>query len=351
MTRICLLLAAALLWCSHDLFLKSDSYFLPPDTEVVLRLFNGSYDNSENTVARDRMVDVSVVSGGRRTRLDTTQWSDRETETQLRLSTGAAGTYVVGVSTRARNIELSAEKFNAYLEHDGLPDVLAQRERDGTLDQAAVESYAKHVKTLLQVGERRSDDWQTVLGYPVEFVPQANPYALSPGEELTVRLLANGRALADQAVYLGAPDAHTHGHAHDHDGGHSHDAEDGHTHATTTALRTDADGRVRFSVPTAGAYYLRTIRMTAADTPGLTHVSNWATLTFAVGDAGVAAHSHDHADHSHDHGHASEGSHTHADGTTHSHDGAHSHGVPAYAYWVGSLLFIGALFVYFNRRS
>ena len=350
------LLFAAVLLCSHDLFLQLDDYFLPVQTEVTLRLINGSYSRSENTVARNRMRDVSLVSGGHRLRLDTTQWSERDNETLLRLTTGAPGTYVAGVSTKARPIELTAKKFNDYLDHDGLPDMLAQRKRNGTFDQDAVESYAKHVKTLFQVGDTRTDDWQTVLGYPIEFVPLANPYALAPGATLPVRLLFNGRPLADQAVYLGVPEA-SHGHEH----GHSHADEDAHSHGATTAFRTDARGEVQVEFPAAGNYFLRTIYMTTTDKPGLTHESNWATLTFAVGDETATAGAHSHTDgtsHTHSDAHTHDGTththgepHTHADGTTHTHDEAHSHGIPGYAYGIASLLLVGLLFLYFNRRT
>ena len=365
MLRLSLLLVAALLLCSHDLFLKLDEFFLPANEAVTLRLFNGTYASSENTVARDRMLDVSLVSGGQRTRLDTTQWSDRGTESQLRLTTGAPGTYVVGVSTRARTIALAADKFNDYLAHDGLPEVLAKRARTGALNDDAVESYAKHVKSIFQVGDQTSADWRTVLGYPIEFVPRVNPYALQPGDDMVVQLLVAGSPLPNQAVYLGAPEGadHDHGHDHDHEHDHDHDtaAADAHEHPTTVTLLTDAEGIVRFPVKSAGAHYLRTIRMQESDAADLTHVSNWATLTFGIGANGLTAtaeaHGHSHAgdDHTHEHGeehtHDHGEAHTHADGTTHTHSAEHTHGIPGYAYGIASLLLVGLLFLYFNRRA
>ncbi|MEO0875726.1 MAG: DUF4198 domain-containing protein, partial [Bacteroidota bacterium] len=36
------------------------------------------------------------------------------------------------------------------------------------------------------------DGWQTVLGYPIEFVPLNNPYHLHAGEALNARLLWQG---------------------------------------------------------------------------------------------------------------------------------------------------------------
>ncbi|MEM6300067.1 MAG: DUF4198 domain-containing protein, partial [Bacteroidota bacterium] len=167
-----------------------DTYFLQPNQEATLSLYNGTFESSENIISRDRMLDASFVSHGQRVPIDSNQWKDQDsTITQLTFNTGKAGTYVAGVSTRARNIELSAEKFNDYLKHDGVLDMLEYRTNNDLLAQNAVESYQKHVKAIYQVGDTKTDDWKTVLGYPIEFVPKANPYEKYSGEKLEVQLL------------------------------------------------------------------------------------------------------------------------------------------------------------------
>lgn len=308
------LLVVSILLCSHDLYVKMETYFLQPDQEASLSLYNGTFEKSENVIDRDRMLDASVVSHGEREFIHPEDWKDRShnTVTQLPFNTGEAGTYVVGVSTKARNIELTADKFNDYLRHDGVLDMLEQRTKDGSLEQDAIESYQKHVKAIYQVGEERTDDWSAVLGYPIEFVPQANPYEKYSGEQLEVQLLLDGEPLPNQLVYANyiesihahaheghnhAHDDHDHGHDHDHahaDEGHNHgeDAaeEDEHTHTSGQQLRTNAEGVVSVNLPADGIYYLRTIHMTTvSDSTELTHQSKWATLTFEV------SHSHDHS--------------------------------------------------------
>ena len=263
-------------------------------------------------ITRDRMLDVSLVGNGERTRVDSTQWSDRDLTTVLQFTTGAAGTWVAGVSTRARSIELDAASFNDYLEHDGVLDMLDRREANGTLDQDAIERYSKHVKTIFQVGDTYTDDWQTELGYSIEFIPLQNPYTLHVGATLGVRLLRDGQPLANQLVYAGSEGT---GHDHDHDHDHNHDHDDGedHSHGGSVALRTNDQGEVSVPLNAPGSWYVRTIQLVDVDEPGLTHESNWATLTFGVApnSASVAASDHDHAhDHDHDHHHGPRG-HTH----------------------------------------
>lgn len=283
------LLFTLILLCSHDLYLKMEGYFLEPNQEATLSLYNGTFEKSENLITRDRMLDASVIGQGERVAINPNQWQDKDsTITQIKFKAGEAGTYVAGVSTKARNIELTADQFNSYLEHDGVLDVLEYRTNNNLMDQDAVESYEKHVKAIYQVGDIMSNDWNTILGYPIEFVPQANPYEKHTGDELNVRLLLDGKPLSNQLVYADyIKSDHTHDHGgHDHE--HEHDGE-AHSHTGGQKLRTNEQGIVSVNLLEDGIYYLRTIHMVNVnDSDELTHRSKWATVTFEV---------------SHEHGH------------------------------------------------
>ncbi|MDP4709665.1 MAG: DUF4198 domain-containing protein [Saprospiraceae bacterium] len=319
MKRFIFLLAGALLLVSHDMYFKLSTYFLSPDTPARIQLYNGTFERSENTIDRNRMVDVSLVGQGQRMVVDTTQWSEEEGVTVLDFTTGAAGTWVAGLSTYARNIELSAADFNDYLEHDGVLDMLVWRKENGAMEQDAVEKYSKHVKTIFQVGEVLTDDWKRVLGYPIEFVPLQNPYDLHPGHLMEVQLLWQGEPLAGQLVHVGSEAK-----PHDHGDGVAH------SHSDLTTYRTDSLGKVAFNVTQEGVWYLRTIYMALSEEAGLTHESNWATLTFEIGEG-----------HSPDHGGA--GAHSHGDEAL--------FGLPSYVYWIGSLVLVMGLFFWFNRKK
>jgi hypothetical protein len=331
------LLFALILLCSHDLYIKMETYFLQANQKATLSLYNGTFETSENIITRDRMLDASVIAQGKRVAIKPDQWKDQDsTITQLTFNTGDAGTYVVGVSTKAKNIALPAKEFNSYLEHDGVLDMLEQRTKDGLLDQDAVEHYEKHIKAIYQVGDIKTKDWSTVLGYPLEFVPKANPYEKYSGEKLEVQLLADGKPLSQQLVYadyIQSAQAHTHSdHDHEHDGeNHAHTnaehdhKQESHTHTGGQQLRTNDQGKVLVDLPEDGVYYLRTIHMTkVSDNDSLTHRSKWATLTFEV---------------SHKHG-----------ASTHTHDHDHGDGPPAWIFVVSSLLIIGLLFLVFRKK-
>ena len=61
MKRRILLLLAFVLLTSHDMFLKPDEYFLEPNAPAIIRLYNGTFERSENAISRDRMLDASLV--------------------------------------------------------------------------------------------------------------------------------------------------------------------------------------------------------------------------------------------------------------------------------------------------
>ena len=134
MKKLSLALIAFLLFCRHDMYLKMDTYFLQPDTSATIKLFNGTFDKSENVIDRDRRTDVSLVDNGTRIQVHDAQWSEKDSMTVLNFKTGEAGTWVAGVSTAPRTIEMAAEDFNNYLGHDGAQDMLDQRRKNDELN-------------------------------------------------------------------------------------------------------------------------------------------------------------------------------------------------------------------------
>lgn len=43
---------------AHDLFLKLDSYLLQPNSKAIVRVLNGTFQNSDGAVARERLADL-----------------------------------------------------------------------------------------------------------------------------------------------------------------------------------------------------------------------------------------------------------------------------------------------------
>lgn len=249
---------------AHEMFLKPTAFHLEPGAKTVVALFNGSIDKSENAISRDRMKVVSVVGGGAVSAPDPSQWRDDKTTSYLDLTAGAPGTYVVGVSTAARMIELSADNFDEYLAHDGIEDTLKERQAAKAPRTQVRERYSKHVKTILQVGSAQTDDYARPLGLPAEIVLAANPASVKVGDTVSFRALVKGQPVAGQLVYAnyeGAPG--------------------GGAKTSAQRLRTDANGAASFKATHPGRWYVALINMQPA-TGEANYESNWATLTFQI---------------------------------------------------------------------
>jgi len=259
-----LLTTVAALAAAHDMFLKPDRFFVAENATIDLALINGTFTKSENSIARNRLLDISVLGPAGRTRIDTSAWKADGDTSFFSTKAGGAGTYVLGVSTRPNLIKLTGQEFNEYLESDGMPDVLAARKRDGELGRGVTERYHKHVKAIVQVGETRSGHFATPLGYPAEIIPVDNPYTLKPGSTFRFRTLVGGKAIGNQYVQYGGRTPN---------GG----------RIEMKAVRSNAEGVAEIRISGPGTWYVKFIDQTRlSGDPEADYESKWASLTFAV---------------------------------------------------------------------
>ncbi len=264
MKKLILLALLFVLLTSHELFLKSDSYFLKSYETSELYLYNGTFDKSENTIARDRIINAQVLGPDYEFYPKKEDYYDKNKVTYLRMISGGPGTYVAGISTLPNEIELSASEFREYLEHEGLWSTIEDRKDKEISDEPALEKYSKHVKAILQVDSERTNDYKIVLGYPIEFIPLSNPYELRFGDSMSVKLLFKSVPLANQVIHIGSTTSKE-----------LKDVEERET-------RTDENGEFSFKIDKKGKYYVASIHMQVSAEEGIDYESNWATLTFEV---------------------------------------------------------------------
>ena len=267
MMRRMMALAVALLVTAvssaHDLFMKVDSYFLAPHTRASVRLLNGTFQKSDGLVARNRFRDVSLYAPGLSGPISQlVTWRDEGTTTVMDVQTAGPGTYLAGVSTKPREIDLKATEFNDYLQLDGIPETLAERKRNNELKKDVRERYSKHVRAVFQVGEDLSDDYKRQLNYPAEVIPQQNPYALKVGDTMSVLCTVEGQPVANQFVMAGW------------------ESSDGKLH--TLDARTNDGGLANFKLAGEGKWFIKFINMTSHSEPGINYESKWASLTFQI---------------------------------------------------------------------
>jgi len=254
---------------SHNLFIKMDSFYLKPNSKATLYLYNGTFGKSEAVLARDRMIDVSLINPGEDgISPSKSDWYEEANQTILKFKTGIDGTGIFGVSTSTRVGKFTAESFIDNMKHEGLYHVLEARKKSGEDINPVRKKYSKHVKAIFQVGNKQSDDYNIILGYPIELVPLSNPYSLKIGDELLVKLLIDGKPVGGEKVYASYNDQFGH-------------AKDG-AALDAYQVRTNADGLVKVKITEAGHWYFRTVNLKKSFEPDADYISNSATLTFEV---------------------------------------------------------------------
>lgn len=249
---------------AHDFFFRANSFFVAPGATVFIRALNGTFSKSENSITRDRLRDLSVVGPGGRDHPDTAAWSTTGDTSVLTVKAGQQGTYVVGASLKPREITLKANDFNQYLADDGIPDVLTLRRKKGEMRKGATERYSKHIKAILQVGNKRDGAYSTILGYPAELIPLDNPYSVKAGGMIRVRSMVDGKPAANQLIVSGGRNQ---------SGGRFPERR----------VRSDKAGIARIPLSKKGQWYVKFINMvpfTGAEK--IDYESKWATLTFEV---------------------------------------------------------------------
>ncbi len=176
---------------------------------------------------------------------------------------GPAGVYAVGLVTGGTPNTLSAERFERYLDHEGLSAVIRARRERGEEGAPGRELFTRSVKSLVVAGAAPGHaGYDRVLGLPFELVARSDPFAAAGA--LYLEVLVGGRPAADVQVAARPESA-------------GDDAE-------VTAV-SGPDGRVRLplAAPETGPeiWVVSAVRMEAAPPgSGADWHSTWTSLTF-----------------------------------------------------------------------
>jgi uncharacterized GH25 family protein len=172
------------------------------------------------------------------------------------------GLLVIGYHSRPTPITIDPAKFNQYLKDEGLDAIVAERARRGETATPARELFSRCAKSLVLAGRLNSASGDRPLGFTLELVAERNPYTLTVGDELPVKLMYNGRPLAGALVIAM---------------NRQHPSE-------KASFRSDMDGRVRFRLKEPGMWLIKAVHMIPAPAGANAEwVSFWASSTFELG--------------------------------------------------------------------
>ena len=246
---------------AHDLYLMPEKFIVKPGASLRLTFQNGdAFPVGGAAVKPGRLRDTRLRAKAGLEDMQQIQAGATATSAVVRVP--GEGLAILTARTVPNFIELGAAKFKSYLEHENLTNVLAWRNQHGEAAKPGRERYSKYVKALVKAG-KGDDGYRERTGLTIEIVPEADPYALAPGQDLPVLVLFQGKPAVDVAVESAWLE-----------GGKSRMENIG---------RTNSEGRLRIPLKGAGPHRLHAIVMERCAEPKVADwESFWASLTFEV---------------------------------------------------------------------
>ena len=169
------------------------------------------------------------------------------------------GLVVIGYHSQPSRVALAAEKFDRYLQEEGLERIAAQRAREQNSGASVPEVFSRCAKSLLWSGKPEAAEEDRPLGCTFELVAERNPYTLGVDEELPLRLTYENQPLPGALVV----------------------AMNRSNPAEKLSARSDELGRVRFRLQAKGLWLIKAVHMVpAAPASQADWASFWASLTF-----------------------------------------------------------------------
>lgn len=245
---------------AHDLWIEPAAFSPAPGQRVAVRLRLGQGFRGDPIPRDPKLLERFVALGARG---EAPIPGVANTEPAGFASFPAPGLQVLVYDSRREPVELDAAKFEEYLREEGLQKIISLRAERGQSAAPGREVFSRCAKALVAVGgkEAGTRGHDRIAGLPLELVPQKSPYALAPGGELPVRLLYQGKPLADVLVIA---------------------LQKGRAGEAVSA-RTDAKGRVALRLDRTGAWLVKAVHMVPAPREtGVDWESFWASLTFEI---------------------------------------------------------------------
>jgi uncharacterized protein DUF4198 len=172
---------------------------------------------------------------------------------------GEGGLHWIGYQSNAYPVALEGPKFEEYLRDEGLERIIDARKKNGQSAAPGRERFYRCAKALLETPGVEAFD--TPLGFTLELVPHANPYAMKRARDLPLALTFRGKPIANVLVVAMSKE----------------------DPANAVRARTDAKGCVTLRLPHRGFWLIKAVHMEAAPADaGVDWESWWASITFEL---------------------------------------------------------------------
>lgn len=186
---------------AHDYWFEPDNFFPAANSPVTLHLQLGTrlVIEEERFYQPERTISFKLYSA--KNSLDLFGNSLKGAIPVAKFNVGASGTYLVGMARNPVENILDAEKFTEYLREEDLKNIIAERAKLGETEKFGYERYSRFIKSLVQVGNVKDDTYKRLLNFKLEIQPLENPYSTKTGKLLPLKVLFDGKPLANHAVF------------------------------------------------------------------------------------------------------------------------------------------------------
>jgi uncharacterized GH25 family protein len=188
---------------AHDTWLLPRSPLAEEGKVLLVDLTSGmAFPRRETAIKSDRVASSGWRTGAGDGSLETLQAADSSLVAHV--SPVGTGTAVIFLSLKPNKIEMGAADVTAYFEEIGAPESLRREWAAAGPDAKFQETYTKHTKAFVRMGDEESEvEDKTCLrpvGFTIEFIPQRDPTTLSVGDSLVVKAVGKKDELESFAV-------------------------------------------------------------------------------------------------------------------------------------------------------
>ena len=252
------LLALTLPALAHDTWLAPDKFSVAPGSTVTLDMTSGMEFPKLDAGPKPERVEAAKCRLAGET-FDLERPIGAANALQFQANLRQAGVATIFVKLMPRALELKPDEVQHYLDEVDAPAAL-RKEWNDMKEKRWRESYTKHAKTFVRVGETPEDrSWAEPIGAALEIVPESDPMTLREGGILPVRVLKDGAPLKNFAL-----------------------SAVGEGDTKGEIRRTDAAGRVSFRINKAGPWMVRGTEIRKSTAGDVDWESDFATLTLEV---------------------------------------------------------------------
>jgi uncharacterized GH25 family protein len=186
---------------AHDFWIEPQNYAGEANEEMILNVFVGhGEDKVDWPVAPHRIIGLrSLGPNG----LSSHVKGPQSVTSPWTVNFDEDGLHMLFVETTNSFSELAAEKFDSYVEEEGIRPIAVDRVRNRKSEDPGREIYSRRGKALMQIGCGGGNDaWRQNLGLTLEITPGINPFEWDDGEAFPVTVSFHGDAVPGATLHV-----------------------------------------------------------------------------------------------------------------------------------------------------